>query len=60
MGYVLMFAMPIIVLIYGFIGIIKDRKLAMAIIGLNLGLAYFVLMVFGIFINVVWSPYHYL
>ncbi len=42
MGYVLMFAIPIVTIIYGIIGAVKDHNLAMAIVGLNLGIAYWI------------------
>ncbi len=49
MGYVLMFVMPILVFIYGIVGVVKDKGVAMAIVGLNLGLVYIIIMVFGYF-----------
>lgn len=52
MGFVLVLVMPIITTIYGIVGIVKDKKLVMAIIGSNCGLAiltFFLLRVIGIF-----------
>jgi len=39
MGFVLVIVMPIITVIYGIVGMVKDNKLVMAIIGSNCGLA---------------------
>ena len=44
MGMVLMFVMPILIFTYGFVGIIKDKGVAMAIVGLNLGIVYMLIM----------------
>jgi len=38
MGYALVFVVPLLTVIYGIVGAIKDNKIPMAIIGLNLGL----------------------
>jgi len=50
MGFVFMFAMPIITIIYGSVGLVKDNKIPMAIIGLNLGIAYLVMMLVRYFV----------
>lgn len=51
MGFVLVIVMPIITVIYGIVGMVKDNKLVMAIIGSNCGLAiltFFLFRVMGI------------
>jgi hypothetical protein len=49
MGYVLMFAIPLITVIYGIIGMVKDRNMAMAIVGLSLAIIYWVMLFLPIF-----------
>ncbi|MFX1476981.1 MAG: hypothetical protein ACFFCI_02505 [Promethearchaeota archaeon] len=52
MGFALALAMPIITVIYGIVGMVKDKKLVMAIIGLNCGLAPLIFfLIGGIFIS---------
>ncbi|MFX0076962.1 MAG: hypothetical protein ACFE96_16065 [Candidatus Hermodarchaeota archaeon] len=52
-------AIPVLIVIFGIVGIVKDRVVAMAIIGLNLGLGYAVLLLFGFITNFLssFSPY---
>ena len=45
MGYVLMVIIPVVTVIYGIIGLVKDNKIPLAIVGLNLGIAYFIMIV---------------
>lgn len=59
MGYVLMFAIPIIIITYGIIGVVKDRVVAMGLVGLSLGLVYIILMVIGYFIHMNYSYSYY-
>jgi len=59
MGYVFMFAMPIITIIYGIVGLAKDNKIPMAIIGLNLGIAYLVIMLVRYFMIFSYSSPYY-
>ena len=59
MGYVFMFAMPIITIIYGIVGLAKDNKIPMAIIGLNLGIAYLVIMLVRYFVIFSYSSPYY-
>ncbi len=59
LGYVLMFVMPILIITYGIIGVIKDKGVAMAIVGLNLGVAYFLMMVLRYFMNFMYYPPYY-
>ena len=51
MGFVLVLVMPIITTIYGIVGIVKDKKLLMAIIGLILELVYLGFVLAGYLIN---------
>ena len=51
MGFVLVLVMPIITTIYGIVGIVKDKKLVMAIIGLILELVYLGFVLAGYLIN---------
>ena len=44
MGYVLMWVAPIIAIVYGIVGTVKDNKIPMAIIGLNFAVADFILI----------------
>ena len=44
MGYVLMWVAPIIAIVYGIVGIVKDHKIPMAIIGLSFAAAYFIMI----------------
>ncbi|MFX0181135.1 MAG: hypothetical protein ACFE78_13195 [Candidatus Hodarchaeota archaeon] len=43
MGYVLIWAAPIIALVYGIVGLVKDHKIPMAIIGLNFTMAFYII-----------------
>ena len=59
MGMVLMFVMPILVFIYGIVGIIKDKNIVMGIVGLNLGIAHLFMMIFSYFMRYMfYSPYY--
>ena len=44
MGWVLMFVIPLVTVIYGIIGMVKDNKIPLAIVGLNLGIAYLIIL----------------
>ncbi|MFW9945413.1 MAG: hypothetical protein ACFFDX_01145 [Candidatus Odinarchaeota archaeon] len=44
MGYVLMWVAPIVAIVYGIVGLVKDHKIPMAIIGLNFTIAFFILI----------------
>jgi len=57
MGMVLMFVMPILVFTYGIVGMIKDKNMAMSIVGLNLGIAYLIMMLFSYFARFLYYPY---
>ena len=59
MGYVLIFVMPILVFIYGIVGVVKDKNVAMGIVGLNLGIAYIFVMLFGFFMRFLYYPPYY-
>ncbi len=47
MGWALVFIVPLLTVIYGIVGAIKDNKLPMAIIGLNLGLVVWIQVLFN-------------
>lgn len=58
MGQILMFVMPILILTYGIVGIVKDKVVAMAIVGLNLGIVYiFIMIVFYLMHYMIYYPY---
>jgi hypothetical protein len=44
MGYVLMWVAPIIAIVYGIVGVVKDHKIPMAIIGLSFAVAFFIII----------------
>lgn len=50
-GYVFIFVVTLLTVIYGIIGMIKDRKLPMAIIGLNLGITIFIILLLYFFLR---------
>ena len=61
MGYVFIFVMPLITVIYGIVGVVKDNKVVMAIIGLNLGIIVWIMLVMNFYFNVIfYNPYYYL
>lgn len=47
MGYALVFIVPSLTVIFGIVGLIKDNKIPMAIIGLNLGLIVWIQVIFN-------------
>ena len=60
MGYAGMFIMPLLTLVFGIVGVVKDRSVAMSIVGLNLSLAVFVIMLINYFMRfMVYNPYYY-
>jgi len=59
MGYVLMFAIPLITVIYGIIGMVKDRNMAMAIVGLSFGIIVFILIYVNYFMRILYYPPFY-
>ena len=52
MGYVLMFAIPLITVIYGIIGMVKDRNMAMSIVGLNFGIIVWIMIFFDFYMMI--------
>ena len=56
MGYVLMWVAPIIAIVYGIVGIVKDHKVPMAIIGLNFAVADFILIIIRYITYYIYSP----
>jgi hypothetical protein len=53
-----MFVMPVLIFTYGIVGIVKDRVVAMAIVGLNLGIGYlFIMIVLYLFRFMIYYPY---
>jgi len=60
MGYVFIFVMPLITVIYGIVGVVKDNKVVMAIIGLNLGIIVWIMLVMNFYFNFIfYTPYYY-
>jgi hypothetical protein len=58
MGYVMTFAMPLITVIYGIIGMVKDRNMAMSIVGLSFGIIVWIMIFFNFFMNIYYPPYY--
>ncbi|MFX0077593.1 MAG: hypothetical protein ACFE96_19280 [Candidatus Hermodarchaeota archaeon] len=50
-GRALLFIMPILVFFFGIIGLVKDRKVAMAIVGMSLELVYVIFVIIGYFMT---------
>lgn len=58
MGYVFMFVIPLVTVIYGIVGLVKDNKVVMAIIGLNLGIIVWIMIFMNFYFNVIFhTPY---
>jgi len=58
MGYVLMFAIPLITVIYGIIGMTKDRNMAMSIVGLTFGIIVWIIIFVFMFIPFYYLPFY--
>ena len=59
MGYVLMFAIPLITVIYGIIGMTKDRNMAMSIVGLSFGIIVWIIIFVNYFMRFMYYPPFY-
>jgi hypothetical protein len=58
MGYVLMFAIPLITVIYGIIGMVKDRNMAMAIVGLTFGIIVLIIILLPFLGFMFYGPFY--
>ena len=59
LGYVGFILVPLLAIIFGIVGIVKDRVVVMGIIGMNLALVYFIILAINFFMFMLYPPWYY-